>query len=540
MRLIERSLFSLSLLAVVALPARGQVVLYEVQGSPGDLFGFDVIVIDDRDGDGLDDWVVGAPEGQGQVTGSGYVEVRSGADGGLLARIDGVQAGDEFGSALAWIGDMDLDGVRDLLIGAPGAGEVSVWSLASYTSLLTLNGAGAFGSSLAALGDVDQDGRDDFGVGAPSTSGPDVHVFAADGSLIRTHTAANFLGTSFVGLADVDADGVPDYAVGDRIHDSNVGRVRAYSGASGSELWTTEGYVLPGDPFCQRFGISLLEVADQDGDGVADLLAGADGFACFVGMPGRVAVLSGVDGALLHELMRPSDSRFGFDLAPAGDVDLDGTDDWICGEPSYQRPSGALVLSGADASTVLGSLVGPSTSSNRPFGHAVAGAARFDPDPFPDLLVGAPEETFGAGNPGRVIAWSLACPPAAGPYCPASAHSSGFANLEQVGSTSFASGDFELSVSSAPGNKAGIFFVGTQAVNLPFGDGRRCAGGAILRLNPVVQTTPVGRASRLTPPAGLPGVSPFDTRYFQFWFRDPAAGGAGFNLTNGLRATFCE
>src|SRR5439155_14510349 len=85
--------------------------------------------------------------------------------------------GDQLGTALA-TGDMNGDGFRDLIIGAPGHNRVYIVSggaamtgtinLASATPLATISAAG-IGSVLAA-GDMNSDGRSDIFMGAPSAN----------------------------------------------------------------------------------------------------------------------------------------------------------------------------------------------------------------------------------------------------------------------------------------------------------------------------------------------------------------------------------
>ena len=63
----------------------------------------------------------------------------------------------------------------------------------------------------------------------------------------------------------------------------------------------------------------------------------------------------------------------------------------------------------------------------------------------------------------------------------------------------------------------------------------------ILRVPPPVFFGGAGNASKqlnLNAPA-LINIQPADTRYFQFWYRDPQGGPHGFNLSNGLEITFC-
>lgn len=131
-------------------------------------------------------------------------------------------------------------------------------------------------------------------------------------------------------------------------------------------------------------------------------------------------------------------------------------------------------------------------------------------------------------------------------YCSAAPNSAGSgALIASSGSTSVAANDLVFTVIGAPATQPGIFYYGSSAISVPFGDGVRCVGGGTLRLNPILITDGSGSVSRpldltVAPAnAGLGIIQAGDTKYIQFWYRDPAAGGAGFNLSNGLSAVFC-
>jgi len=134
-------------------------------------------------------------------------------------------------------------------------------------------------------------------------------------------------------------------------------------------------------------------------------------------------------------------------------------------------------------------------------------------------------------------------------YCEAAPNSTGSgATISARGTTSVSANNFGLAVSGAPAGTPGLFYYGPATLHIPFGNGYRCIGGGpngVFRLFPPVFTDGSGDASRfidlLAPPANAgPGqISPGDTWNFQYWYRDPAAGGAGFNLTDGVSANFC-
>ena len=135
-----------------------------------------------------------------------------------------------------------------------------------------------------------------------------------------------------------------------------------------------------------------------------------------------------------------------------------------------------------------------------------------------------------------------ACLPPAG-YCVSLPNSSGSpALMGWSGVPSVALNNLVLEVGGAPALQFGIFYYGSQRVAIPFGNGLRCVGGQLFRL-PVVQTDAQGVAQHAldleNPPQPEGEIEPGSTWNFQFWFRDPPAGGAGFDLSDGLTVPFC-
>jgi len=130
-------------------------------------------------------------------------------------------------------------------------------------------------------------------------------------------------------------------------------------------------------------------------------------------------------------------------------------------------------------------------------------------------------------------------------YCRTSPNSVGpGALISSTGSTSIAANDFTLIANGGVPLQIGLFYYGSTQIEVPFGDGFRCVGGSIARLNPPQPSDGFGDSWRWVdftqPPAnaGPNQITPGSTWYFQFWYRDPAGGGSGFNLSNGLAASF--
>ena len=133
-------------------------------------------------------------------------------------------------------------------------------------------------------------------------------------------------------------------------------------------------------------------------------------------------------------------------------------------------------------------------------------------------------------------------------YCTISPNSAGAgAEITYSGSSSVAAADLGLVAFGCPSGKNGLFYYGPNQISVPFGNGVRCVGGGgigTFRLSPQ-QTDMFGIATRAlsftSPPTGSgPGALAVGTTWnFQFWYRDPAGGGSGFNTSNGLNVTMC-
>jgi len=142
-----------------------------------------------------------------------------------------------------------------------------------------------------------------------------------------------------------------------------------------------------------------------------------------------------------------------------------------------------------------------------------------------------------------------ACGCSSSSYCSVTPNSTGSAALiSSTGSTLITSNDFGLSIAGAVPGNAGLFFYGSNQAQLPLGDGFLCVTGGssgIIRLQPPVQIDGAGNALRpidfSAPPAssGPGAIIAGSTWNFQFWYRDPAGGPAGSNLSDGLSVVFC-
>jgi len=125
----------------------------------------------------------------------------------------------------------------------------------------------------------------------------------------------------------------------------------------------------------------------------------------------------------------------------------------------------------------------------------------------------------------------------------ANSHSSAGAVLQASGVPSVSGGTLTLTGSDVPPSQPGLFFQGVNPVNggdgIIFGDGLRCAGGALKRLQVRVFDS-TGFAATTVDIAAKGEVAPGDVRYYQLWYRDPGASpcSSEFNATNGVEITW--
>ncbi len=495
----------------------------------------------DVDGDGIGDWLIGTPLGDAGAPDGGAVEVRSGADGAWIRTHAGTAAGEELGFSVALLGDVDGDGRADVAAGSRTSNVVRVWSGATGSPWLTLPGdapGDQFGFALAGLGDVDGDGRADLAIGVPggdlgATDAGYVRIVSGrDGATLRTLVGVGLsteLGYAVAAAGDVDGDGVPDVIAGTSTG-SNLAEV--FSGATGARLHTFFG-----DSSIDWFGTAVAGAGDVDLDGRADLAVGAP--QALLG-PGYVRVFSGATGAVLRTHVGAAQlDLFGWSLAPAGDVDGDGRGDLLIGAPFAETLSrlGALlfnageitIVSGASGA-ILGRFAG--RADDELVGWSAGGA------PCAQGIAGAPS----AGAGGRAYAFDTRQVPGWSNYCAANPSSLGVAaRIEAAGTTSLAADDLTLIAVQLPPNTLGLFFHGRSPAQVAFGNGYRCIAGPVVRRG-AIQASAAGVAQQPFAAGNLPPsarVRGGDVVRAQFWYRNPAGGGAGFNLTDGLRILFC-
>ncbi len=556
--------------------AQGYDVLSLTGTAPAGLFGNAVAGLGDVDGDGVPDGLVGAPqyyEPSGTFTGPGYAVVFSGATGGTILMLTGAAPGDYFGKSVARAGDVDGDGVEDVLVGAPGtdvgglanAGRAFAFSGATGLTIHSLDGTAAedfFGASVAGVGDVTGDGNSDFLVGAPQGAFPLLppgyaRLFSgATGGVLLVLTGSGVgdgFGTSVAGPGDLNADGVPDLLVGAPQPFAGSGAVRGFSGSSGATILNLNG-VQPDD----GFGWRVAGIGDLDADGVPEVLVGAP-----TALPGgRARVFSGANGVVRFTFDGTvPEERLGSSVSGSGDLDGDGVPDLLVGAKQWGVPGAGptpgpgyvRAYSGGTGATLY---TFSGAADFDVFGASVCDAGDVNGDGVSEVLVGASQPGsvpfFPPPNPGpgyaRVL--SVVGVPAGSSLFGAGCAGSAGA-VPRIGTAggpaARGNGAFRIVLSEALGGTSATLLMGSSSLSwggipLPLNLGFVGLPACSLLVSPDVllptSTSGAGAAAGLEflpvpipPNPALVGGSAF----LQWFVADPGAGAVPVAMSEGLQ-----
>lgn len=409
------------------------------EGNDNDaIYGWSVSTAGDVNGDGYSDVIVGARFYNSR---QGAAFVYHGSDTGLSNNANWTREGytnnTYFAHCVSTAGDVNGDGYSDVIVSAiydgnlPSLdGRVFLYkgssSGLSTTASQTLTGPhhnDLYGNSISLAGDVNGDGFSDIIVGSPhftNTESIEGKAFIYKGEntaaglnpapvwQVESNIASSRFGYSVAGAGDVNGDGYSDVVVGSNTYSnghSNEGRVQIFygnsSGGSATAAWSYES-----NYDGAKLGSSVQTAGDVNGDGYADIIAGAPEYSNNQTQEGRAYVFFGSSsgpGAGYDWTYEDNTANawFGISVCTAGDINGDGFSDVIVGMP-LAGVGGAFAFNGYAAG--LASSPNWSNENNQVgsgLGYSVSIAGDVNGDGFSDVIVGAPYFDNGQTDEGR-------------------------------------------------------------------------------------------------------------------------------------------
>jgi len=402
-----------------------------VQGDAiGDHAGVSVCTAGDVNGDGIDDFIVGAETsdlGGGSDNGTAYVIF--GKSGGLanidlstpLAAADGFAitgdgVQDLLGRSVSAAGDVNGDGFDDVIVGA----------------IYGDNGGGDAGEAYVIFGKATGFATIDVG-----------SLAAADGFIIQGDAAGDRLGASVASAGDMNGDGFDDLIIGaDRgdVGAYNAGQAYVIFGQASptnidlTGLAASAGFIITGSATYDAAGRSVSSAGDVNGDGFADIIVsepGGDGiisarkgtaYVIFGKASGLAAIdldaFSASDG---FQIIGDDDGDgLGFSVGSAGDVNGDGYDDIVIGarggddggtnageayvifgkETGFGTIDLGAGLAATDGFEIVGDAASDRLGGRNIGARSVSGAGDVNGDGFDDIIVGADENDSGGTDAG--------------------------------------------------------------------------------------------------------------------------------------------
>ncbi len=399
----------------------------------------------DVNGDGYSDILIGSYAFDHGQTDEGQVFVYHGSAGTVGSAPKSISgsavSGALAGSSVSSAGDIDGNGLDDIVVGAPnfdgglvneGAIFISYGdAVVGTNSIIKIESnisQAKFGGSVSCAGDMNGDGYDEVivgAVGAPNGNNVGAAYLHPGGpqGLGTTSTALFVAGNQGFGSAvsdagDINADGFDDIIIGAPNYNApgaaGAGAVYIFTGSGNYVSDNPTSYVTSGIGGA-HLGNSLDNAGDINGDGYSDIVVGASAFGQNQSNEGAFFTWHGSGagiptGTLYNKFIQPDhvDAAMGTSVAGAGDVNGDGFYDVIVGLPGFSNGEShegvARVYYGSQSGLVTGFVFSllEANQAGASFGAAVGGGMDVNGDGYDDVVVGAPDFDGQAANGGGV------------------------------------------------------------------------------------------------------------------------------------------
>ena len=395
----------------------------------GDEYGV-AVASGDIDHDGFTDIVVGARGDVVKGDSKGMVYIYKGSKAGLSTTpaivLQGEQAKGEFGRTLI-AGDINGDGYADVIVGSHGfnggagthqgkvyiylGGPKGISATPSQTLLGEVKGS-EFGRTFDIV-DINKDGINDLLLGASGFAGSlpnqgKAYVFLGTRTGVdpkphftSTGEKANDEFSRSITGADVNGDGFTDLIIGATGGTGGNNSKNTVPGTMYVFYATAKGFPqtysvkFDGEFAKGHLGEGLFAVGDINHDGIADVAIGARDYACGTGVAGKVyAYLGGPRGLSADRVWTAvgiGSGGVGRSMAPAGDLDGDGFQDFISGAPvgTVDKGAGIYVFFGGAKGWGSKPIVLNADDGANAIGFGLFPAGDVNGDGAPDIVVGA-------------------------------------------------------------------------------------------------------------------------------------------------------